>query len=423
MQQLQPKKKKYKRENVQKEDPDLHFLDLQGRDLDKITKHLNLLKGLKEIDISKNWLSSLPKSLSDCSQLSKIVCANNCLSAIDVGDIKLLHYLDCRSNHCKTIKLDSCVNLEHLNVQNNLLSRLDLPATGGAGHRLRALYIENNILKHVPNIPQDSFSISASSNHLHEDTNFACYTSCRRLYLQNNKIYLEHENKQKLINLIPPNIEILNMSGNTLRWFELPEKISYAKLEKLYLVNNKMERFILSTVQATPRLCVLDISNNDITQLDISALGVLHTLHCKSNHIENIILPQNSKLRYMDISYNRLENLHFLNAKDEFAELEVLDLESNLLKKVSTEDMRNIPNILQLNVSKNCVEKISKGVAGAASKLQTLYASNNPLCNVPSELLEARSLQNLFLQRCPIEEPQRSLMIEIRDSVSCKIFI
>lgn len=422
MQQPQPKRKKYKKENVEKEDPDLHFLDLQGRDLDKITKYLNLLKGLKEIDISKNWLSSLPKNLSDCSLLSKIVCANNCMNAIDVGDIKLLHHLDCRSNHCKTIKLDSCVNLQHLNVQNNLLSRLDLPATGG-GPGLRALYIENNILKHVPNIPQDSFSISASSNHLHEDTNFACYTSCRRLYLQNNKIYLEHENRQKLINLIPPNIEILNMSGNTLRWFELPEKISYAKLEKLYLVNNKMERFILSTVQATPRLCVLDISNNDITQLDISALGVLHTLHCKSNHIENIILPQNSKLRYMDISYNRLENLDFFNVKDGFAELEVLDLESNLLKKVSTEDMCNVPNILQLNVSKNCVEKISKGVAGAASKLQTLYASNNPLCNVPSELLESRSLQSLFLQRCPIEEPQRSLMFEIRDSVSCKIFI
>ena len=157
-----------------------------------------------------------------------------------------------------------------------------------------------------------------------------------------------------------------------------------ANTQYLYLDNVNLTS--LKGLEGFVGLETLHCSNNQLTELDLSALTNLMELNCSNNQLTELDLSALTNLKLLYCSYNQLTKLDISNN----LALEYLSCMSSQLK---TLDVTNNKNLTYLEVDNNQLESID---ISQNTALQTLWIPSNKLTSL--DLSSNPNLNNLYCQ-------------------------
>ena len=203
-------------------------------------------KDIKELYLSSNQLTELPREIGNLTQLTYLNLSNNQLTELpsDIGNLTQLNCLILRSNQLTILprEIGNLTQLTYLNLHSNQLT--ELPSEIGNLTQLTYLSLSNNQLTQLP-------------------------TEIRQL----------------------AQLTYLSLSNNQLT--QLPTEIGQlTQLTHLKLSYNKLTQLLTEIGQLT-QLTYLDLYNNKLTQLptEIGNLTQLTWLDLHGNPIENTLNP------------------------------------------------------------------------------------------------------------------------------------
>ncbi|XP_022191101.2 slit homolog 2 protein [Nilaparvata lugens] len=203
----------------------------------------------------------------------------------------------------------------------------------------------------------------------------------------------------------------------------IPESAKFGTLTHLDLHSNRIT--VLDNVTLSSNLISLDLSDNELTQIEqilseslktlnlshnnisdikfLTSLVTLERLDLSMNHIYDLGKSQFAtmiNLVRLDLSSNSLTNLHEKTFSG-LHRLQTLDLSQNQLRVVMLGTFRSLDNLLWLSLARNDglgavqTEQDSSVLLGAGRRLQTVDASHTNLVRVPDTLTQ--SVRDLYL--------------------------
>ena len=143
----------------------------------------------------------------------------------------------------------------------------------------------------------------------------------------------------------------------------------FVGLEELYCVNNQLTELDLS---ALTNLKLLYCNNNQLTELDLSALTNLKLLYCSNNQLTELDISNNLALENLSCMSNQLKTLDVTNNKNltylevDNNQLESIDISQNtalqtlwiLSNKLTSLDLSSNPNLNNLYCQSNCLSTL-----------------------------------------------------------------
>ena len=171
----------------------------------------------------------------------------------------------------------------------------------------------------------------------------------------------------------------LNLSSNQLTNIDVSNN---TYLTNLYLSYNQLASIDLSN---NTYLTDLYLSYNQLASIDVSKNTALNILHLDSNQLTNIDVSSNTALPYLDLNSNQLTNIDVSNNTS----LTGLDLADN---KLTIIDVSNNTYLTHLDLSSNQLASID---LSNNTSLTNLDLSDNQLTNI--DLSKNTSLTYLYL--------------------------
>ncbi len=267
-------------------------------------KQLSDCKKLQVISVNKNQLSNF-KGLELCLRLENISADENILTSLEgLENTTVLKRVFLRSNRLEDISLlnKSCSTLEKLVINNNKITNL---AQIKDCKNLRTLFADNNDIGYT--------------NILSE------FTALKEISLQSNNIFIT-----------PPfgklnGVTYLDLSGNKLIDTRILENINFDKN------------------------AYLDLSNNDISNINIPVKSHFNTLSLHGNNINNIGCINN--LSAIDVIFDYSENIDFTKIeKDNFLNINIVNCPKD--KQLSIEKILSPEvNYITLDEADNLVKE------------------------------------------------------------------
>lgn len=130
--------------------PALESLDLEGTKINNMPETTN--HGLRELNLSRNFLSALPRSVYNLNHLTLLNLSDNQFSTLpdELGNLRSLTKLRLANNqiHFLPLTIGNLKNLKELDVSFNKLKRLPINIKGL--RNLKCLHAEKNDLTAVP---------------------------------------------------------------------------------------------------------------------------------------------------------------------------------------------------------------------------------------------------------------------------------
>lgn len=162
-------------------------------------------------------------------------------------------------------------------------------------------------------------------------------------------------------------------------------------------------------IQLNPEIRHINLAGNRVASLHLTFgfYGNLETLDLSSNLIhtlgsENFNLQQN--LVYLNVSFNSVQTIS-KNAFHGLNSLKELDLSGNNITEIDEQALRFTSELESLNLSRNSLTSLPDGLLKNLHKIRTLVLSKNPLLEAPANnLVLAPSLENLNLGDNLIQE-------------------
>ncbi|XP_051170739.1 leucine-rich repeat-containing protein 15 isoform X2 [Leptopilina boulardi] len=334
-------------------------LDVSRNNISEISNDINRLKELDELNLEKNRLTSLPDNLNGLQKLQKLrLNGNNILTTnaiASLSQLNLLKVLYFSNNPISNLSGLEIPNLQVLDASHCEFKEFGNNYLNGLKN-LRMLSLAENPLTNIDNPISENLAWLNLSycdlNFLQSDT-FKGLPNLVELILKDNKHLtfstrkeaLRHKNLKRLdvsnCNLDRPGIHQLpfltqvKLSHNGIHL--LPDRI-FAKnraLTHLYLDYNRIVYLNKSSFIGLMNLRVLDLSGNQLEQIHWSLFRdsiVLNILNLSSNNIRDIGNLTTSAL--------------------------TIDFSSNLISKIVTNSLINMPKIRTLNLSDNIIETI-----------------------------------------------------------------
>lgn len=220
--------------------------------------------------------------------------------------------------------------LEHFDVYDNRISRIDHHIEHFNGGKLQVLDLSFNTIRHI--------------RHLAELTNL------EELYLCQNDIS-KIENVETLTKL-----HNLELGANRIR--EICNLDTLQNLQTLWLAKNKIPK--LQNLDSLVNLRLLSIQSNRITKIEgLDKLVNLEELYISHNGIEKIEgLEKCLKLNTLDISNNKIKELTNLAHLEN---LEELWASRNLIESYDSveRELKHLPNFHTIYLEMNPVQKSS----------------------------------------------------------------
>lgn len=266
------------------------FLSLSAQDDGIHIKDSVLLKAILLNGVDKDTNNII--SIDEANAVDTLILKN--LNIRNIDDIKYfegLKYLDCSHNKLTEIDLSNNPFLEELNCSFNKLKSLDLTMNG----QLRSLVTNNNypsfyvvytyhdekIYKEIIPIPDSSLLAALIEVKLDQDLD--------------GQISFEESEK----------INSLNLSGKGIRNIEGLQ--FFLNLIKLDLSNNELDEINLDGLR---ELQNLNLFKNNLTSLKLDKLNKLKYLTTSFNPITELNLSKNLYLVYLNCTANRLAVLN-----------------------------------------------------------------------------------------------------------------
>ncbi|XP_063972964.1 protein phosphatase PHLPP-like protein isoform X2 [Diachasmimorpha longicaudata] len=295
--------------------------------------------GPKKLDLSSTGLSRIPESTLDFSSAEEILLGRNMLANTESNLVILkrfprLRALQLDRNELKAIprELLELNRLTSLNLSDNKVEEVT-----GEIHRLvnlRELVLDRNGIKELP--PE-----------------IELLTELRNISLAGNKLTsLPSFMKMRALTL-----DVLS-KNDTVKLKD--EKNNNTNLHKVNLRNNQLKGNII--LGNYGNLTHLDVSENSIEKLDVSALQELQSARCGRNSLTELTLC----------------GRHLVS----------LIAGNNKLKKLTIEPVPS--NLEHLDVSYNCLDALPEWISDLPG-LRALFASHNDLTALPDRLLSQPS--------------------------------
>ncbi|KAJ0167216.1 Septation initiation network scaffold protein cdc11 [Colletotrichum tanaceti] len=351
-----------------------------------------------ELDISERRVSSLHMLDEFCGRLVSLDASNNTLCHLDgvpasVRQLKMTHNM-----LTELTSWDHLANLQYVDISNNDLSSLS--ALKNLVH-LRSLRADNNKLTSLDGLNQHDGLLT--------------------LRARNNLIEVADFEGTKLHRLTE-----LDLAGNKVA--EIRNAGQLSSLQTLKLAKNRLESFTAEDAQCMDGLRHLDISDNDVLELDISRLPAIRLLHADRNRISK--MTGFSKARHLDSLSLREQrsdiqlDLSFLSSayevrklflsgnyigtfepKVDFLNLQLLELANCGLRCLPEGVGQLMPNLRSLNLNFNAIADFSP--IRFIPRLKKLLAAGNRLSDsttVTELLTDFPHLTQLDLRDNPITQ-------------------
>ncbi len=409
-------------------DNDLVTLDLtQNTNLEVVSCNLNnlisinisTLTNLTDLDCSDNNLLALDVTSNDalenlnCSNninigtldvtqngnLAILRCINSGLSLLNIRFNLLLTEVYANINNLTILDTSQNIALQVVQVVNNQITSLDLSANG----LLTQLLASNNnlegsldlslkiILSEVNLIGNSSLYCIQVDNAIDADAGVGQYNLWAK-----DAFPVYSENCSDVVTYIPDdafeNYVETNFFGGTMDNYVLTQDIVDAEINELDMPSLGVAD--MTGIEAFIDLIALNISDNDITTLDVNRNAMLEVLECESNSISDLTL--NTALTNLQCEDNLLESLDISQNPN----LNFLDCNSNSL---SVLDISGNDNLVNVNCSSNVLTGLT--MAGSTNtNLVTLNASDNRLTEARVHhytSLETLLLNDNFLANAP----------------------
>ncbi|XP_067902576.1 leucine-rich repeat-containing G-protein coupled receptor 4 [Heterodontus francisci] len=329
---------------------------------------------LEELRLAGNDLSYIhPEALSGLHQLKVLMLQNNQLKTVPSEALKglsTLQSLRLDANHITSVPEDSfegLVQLRHLWLDDNSLTEVPIYQLSKLSS-LQALTLALNKITHIPKFA------------------FANLSSLVVLHLHNNKIdTIDIHCFDGLDNL-----ETLDLNYNNL--MEFPEAIkSLRNLKELGFHSNNIAVIPDKAFNGNPLLRTIHLYDNPISSVGISAfqnLSELQSLTLTGTRISRIppdLCQQLKMLRFLDLSYNQIEELPSFQG---CSALEEISLKHNEIKEIKTDTFQGMVSLHLLDLSKNQISTIHKNALISLTELTNLDLSSNQLNYFPTAGLE-----------------------------------
>jgi Leucine-rich repeat (LRR) protein len=226
-------------------------------------------KRIIELNIYNENLSGT-LNVSGLSNLEKLDCGNNNLTALNASGLSNLEILDCRINNLTTLNISGLANLERLSCFGNNLTALNVSGL----ENLEELWCDYNNLT--------TLDVSGLANL----TDLSCGN--------NNLTTLDVSGLANLIALGCGNNNLTTLNVNGL-----------SNLKILRCDNNN-----LATLDASglSNLEWLDCGINNLTTLNVSGLLNLQRLFCNNNNLTTLNVTGLPTITFLDCRYNFLPN-------------------------------------------------------------------------------------------------------------------
>uniref|UniRef100_A0A8B9HRW4 protein-serine/threonine phosphatase n=1 Tax=Astyanax mexicanus TaxID=7994 RepID=A0A8B9HRW4_ASTMX len=189
-------------------------------------------------------------------------------------------------------------------------------------------------------------------------------------------------------------VDKLAMAGNRVDTLELSSLLRMKHIKSIDLRLNGLHCIKGETLEPIKHLTQLDLRDNRLTSLDLSAACNLETLQCQRNQLGSLTLS-GFTLRSLHANNNRLATVNIYPVPNQLTHMDLqaiqpavvdimtfsLDLQHNKLGELPESFFYKALNLKYLNVSANALETIppSSQSEESLSTLQELYLTGNNL--------------------------------------------
>ena len=381
-------------------------LNLSLCSIESISSSLSL-PHLRELDLSKNNLRSLPDLKKFIPNITKLDISDNFINIFpELPEyIKEFYYSRCE---CE-----------------------EVPASIGKLEFLQVLVLSKNKIKNIPRLPRSIQKLNVANNCI-ESIEASITPKLTDVDFTNNKLKLIPILRENKISELPVSRNEITVLTTDSMANVLRADLSFNNIEAVPLpfLQNKLRKvtFAHNNITALPPLketllMTLNISFNPITQLPEELPDSLMDLYCSDCSL--LSLPQSisnvTKLERLIASNNmisvipKIKNLKVLNMSCNnfisFPELSssVRSVDLSLNKITDIPESVSFPNLLEIDVSRNKLTKIPTLNAPKLTRLQVQY---NPIdCSFNQSIYPKLEFINTVGTRIKFdEEPQLKII-------------
>uniref|UniRef100_A0A3Q3M394 protein-serine/threonine phosphatase n=1 Tax=Mastacembelus armatus TaxID=205130 RepID=A0A3Q3M394_9TELE len=344
---------------------------LDGNSLDELPSELGSLQRLSYLGLSFNQFNHVPQVLERLASMEKLCMAGNNLETLTLQNFRLLRvkHIDLRLNKISNMVPDEPDLLRHvtqLDVRDNRLMDLDTSVFP----RLEVLHCERNCITRLKAKGCLLKGIYASNNELQQlDVNPVPsnlnYMDISRNHMESVPDWLCEAKKLEVLDVISlfANVNSLRkLSAGHNQLHKLPERVERPLLEVLDVQHNQLVELPCNLFLKSDSLRCVNASANKLEHLPPSSLSeeshsILQELYLTNNRLTDKCVPMltgHTHLRVLHMAYNHLQTFP-ASKMAKLEELEEVDLSGNILKTVPTTIM-NCRRMHTLIAHSNAIE-------------------------------------------------------------------
>ena len=401
----------------------LEYLDLSSANIEEISLDaFTETPSIKLLNLSYNYITRLnPRVLKPVSRSLQVLDLRSglwtkhleCNMFMTLGSLLSLSLMD---NGLETLSSRNCFSrLKHLKtlvLSFNSFSHLDPFLFSSLSNLVHLLLAYNKL------IAIESYSFSQLHQLATLDLSYNAITIIKsfafnglnvlsELNLEGNDI--EYIEREAFTNL--PRIKRINLSYNRLKVVEIEafDQVGTMSTLELQLSHNligeETEIILKSSSEVANSFEIIDLSNNNITQLNTSCFetfsSTLTHLILENNNLKMITstcVAKLKRLQKLSLKNNQIESLAYDSFKHEFL-LQILDLSFNSLSDLSDQLFEDNAKLRIVYLGTNQLRSIPEQLFAKTLDLEMLDLSNNRLSVFPAKALSqaGKSLQTLNL--------------------------
>ena len=192
-------------------------------------------------------------------------------------------------------------------------------------------------------------------------------------------------------------LHTLNLSNNSLTMDDLRVVMDMVSLRDLRLARNRLQGVLTPEIGRLNNLEILDLHENSLTDLpqDLGGLASLRVLNVGNNELNSLpfeslhLLP----LKELHAPRNKLKGTLLPACVRKFETLQVLDVASNALVRLSDHESLELPSIQTLAINTNRIQTLPDISSWQA--LLTLSAEDNCISDLPQGFTGLKSVRNV----------------------------